>query len=71
MSKQNNDSAAEALPPHPDEDEARAKVAADILVKARVLHTQAEYCDLRMIAYLLDLVMVEAEDVLARAESEQ
>lgn len=44
----------------------QAKAAVEIMEKARALREQAEHGDLGLIAYLLDMVVIEARDT-ARA----
>lgn len=50
--------------PDPGEEhrQARTAIAREIMEAARTLNRQAEYADLRFIAYLLELVVVEAAD---------
>jgi hypothetical protein len=71
MNKDHNEEIAVLPPRVPEDQRARAKIAADILEGVRLLHTQAEYSNLGMVAYFLRLGMIEAEEAAAKEQQEE
>lgn len=65
MTRQDNAAAKTPAPIMLEGDEARAVLAADMYRSLQVLHKQAEYSDFRMIAYLLRLAIIEAEEIVS------
>jgi hypothetical protein len=49
----------------------RARVAVEIMERARALREQAEHSDFGLIAYLLDMVIVEAQETGGTAGDEE
>jgi hypothetical protein len=57
--------------PGPDRPIGRAEAAAEILETARALRQRAESSEFGLIAYLLDMVVIEARDTVRGSRAER
>jgi hypothetical protein len=57
--------------PGPEQRTGRAEAAIEIMERARELRDRAEHGDFGLIVYLLDMVMIEAQDTATSSRAEK